>query len=126
MTSKCPCTAPTSLRSSMAQRLWTLRTRRQNSQMASSVCRSTLATAWRLERFMGIGEDPDADMSKVRDLGLATSQVFMDEFEPEPVRRLRQAVEKHQIEATALVDGGPGKEVWDSYQGPLTIGLVPR
>src|SRR5437867_10079061 len=44
----------------------------------------------------------------------------------ELVGRLRQALEKHQIEATSLVVGGPGKEVYDFYQGPLTIGLVPR
>jgi len=80
----------------------------------------------RLGLIIGIGKDPDAAMSKVRDLGLPTSQVFMDEFEPELVKRLRQALEKHQIEATSLVVGGPGKEVWDFYQGPLTIGLVPR
>ena len=72
----------------------------------------------RLGLIIGIGKDPDAAMS--------TSQVFMDEFEPELVKRLRQALEKHQIEATSLVVGGPGKEVWDFYQGPLTIGLVPR
>jgi len=80
----------------------------------------------RLGLIIGIGKDPDAAMAKVRDLGLPTSQVFMDEFEPELVKRLRQALEKHQIEATSLVIGGPGKEVWDFYQGPLTIGLVPR
>src|SRR5881396_410834 len=80
----------------------------------------------RLGLIIGIGKDPDAAMSKVRDLGLPTSQVFMDEFEPDLVGRLRQALEKHQIEATSLVVGGPGKEVWDFYQGPLTIGLVPR
>ena len=80
----------------------------------------------RLGLIIGIGKDPDAAMAKVRDLGLPTSQVFMDEFEPELVKRLRQALEKHQIEATSLVVGGPGKEVWDFYQGPLTIGLVPR
>src|SRR5438128_5092484 len=80
----------------------------------------------RLGLIIGIGKDPDAAMSKVRDLGLPTSQVFMDEFEPELVKRLRQALEKHQIEATSLVVGGPGREVWDFYQGPLTIGLVPR
>src|SRR5438067_8320916 len=80
----------------------------------------------RLGLIIGIGKDPDAAMSKVRDLGLPTSQVFMDEFEPELVGKLRQALEKHQIEATSLVVGGPGKEVWDFYQGPLTIGLVPR
>jgi len=80
----------------------------------------------RLGLIIGIGKDPDAAMAKVRDLGLPTSQVHVDEFETDLVGRLRQALEKHQIEATSLVVGGPGKEVWDFYQGPLTIGLVPR
>ena len=73
-----------------------------------------------------IGKDPDAAIARVRQLGLPTAQVFVDEFEPGLDRRLRQALEKHAIEATALVVGGPGKEIWDFYQGPLTIGLVPR
>jgi L-ribulose-5-phosphate 3-epimerase len=80
----------------------------------------------RLGLIISIGKDPDAAMAKVRDLGLPTSQVFMDEFEMDLVDKLRQALEKHQIEATSLVVGGPGKEVWDFYKGPLTIGLVPR
>lgn len=80
----------------------------------------------RLGLIIGIGKDPDAAMAKVRDLGLPTSQVFVDEFEMELAARLRQALEKHQIEATSLVVGGPGKEVWDFYQAPLTIGLVQR
>ena len=56
----------------------------------------------------------------------STCQVFVDELEPGLVGRLRQALDKYGIEATSLVVGGPGKEVWDFYQGPLTIGLVPR
>ena len=80
----------------------------------------------RLGLIIGIGKDPDAAMAKVRDLGLPTSQVYVDEFEMELASKLRQALEKHQIEATSLVVGGPGTEVWDFYQGPLTIGLVPR
>src|SRR5213082_1477604 len=80
----------------------------------------------RLGLIIGIGKDPDAAMAKVRNLGLPTSQVFVDEFETVLAGMLRQALEKHQIEATSLVVGGPGKEVWAFYQGPLTIGLVPR
>ena len=80
----------------------------------------------RLGLIIAIGRDPEAAMAKVGELGLPTSQVFVDEFEMDLVSRLRQALEKHQIEATSLVVGGPGKEVWDFYQGPLTIGLVPR
>jgi sugar phosphate isomerase/epimerase len=80
----------------------------------------------RLGLIIAIGKDPDAALTKVRYLGLPTAQLFVDEFEPSLVERLRQALDKHRIEPTALVVGGPGKEVWDFYQGPLTIGLVPR
>jgi len=80
----------------------------------------------RLGLILGIGRDPDAAIAKVKDLGLPTCQVYVDEIEPELATALRRALEKHRIEATSLVVGGPGKEVWDFYQGPLTIGLVPR
>jgi L-ribulose-5-phosphate 3-epimerase len=80
----------------------------------------------RLGLIIHIGNDPDAAMAKVKDIGLPTAQVFVSEFTPSLDQRLRQALDKHGIEATALVVGGPGKEVWDFYQGPLTIGLVPR
>ena len=95
-------------------------------QSAPSVAANEGKKPLRLGLIIGIGKDPDAAMAKVRDLGLPTSQVFVDEFDMDLVGRLRKALEKHQIEATSLVVGGPGKEVWDFYQGPLTIGLVPR
>jgi len=65
-------------------------------------------------------------MAKVHELGLPTCQVFVDEIELQFAGHLRQALDKYGIEATSLVVGGPGQEVWDFYQGPLTIGLVPR
>jgi len=80
----------------------------------------------RLGLILGIGRDPDAAMAKVHELGLPTCQVFVDEIEAELTGRLRAALNKFQIEATSLVVGGPGREVWDFYEGPLTIGLVPR
>lgn len=95
-------------------------------QSASHVAANDGKKPLRLGLVISIGKDPDAAMAKVRDLGLPTSQVFVDEFEAELVGKLRQALEKHQIEATSLVVGGPGKEVWDFYGGPLTIGFVPR
>lgn len=80
----------------------------------------------RLGLIIGVSEDPDSSMAKVRDLGLPTCQAFVDDFKPGLAARLREALDKHGIEATSLVVGGPGREVWDFYQGPLTIGLVPR
>jgi sugar phosphate isomerase/epimerase len=79
----------------------------------------------RLGLIIGIGKDPDTALAKVHKLGLPTSQISAGEFELDLVSRLRESLEKYQIEATSLVVGGPGKEVWDFYQGPLTIGLVP-
>jgi sugar phosphate isomerase/epimerase len=76
--------------------------------------------------IIDVGKDPEASMAKVQGLGLPTCQAFVDTFELELAGRLRRALDKHGIEATSLVVGGPGKEVWDFYQGPLTIGLVPR
>jgi L-ribulose-5-phosphate 3-epimerase len=80
----------------------------------------------RLGLILGIGNDPEAALKKVRDLGLLTCQVYVEVIEDNLAARLRQALDKYQIEATSLVVGGPGKEVWDFYNGPLTIGLVPR
>src|ERR1700674_277721 len=95
-------------------------------QTAQSVPSNEGKKPLRLGLIIGIGKDPDAAMAKVHDLGLPTCQAFVDDFEPGLVVRLRQALDKHGIEATSLVVGGPGKEVWDFYQGPLSIGLVPR
>jgi sugar phosphate isomerase/epimerase len=39
---------------------------------------------------------------------------------------LRTALDQYGVEATSAVFGGPGLEIYDFYQGPLTIGLVPR
>jgi L-ribulose-5-phosphate 3-epimerase len=95
-------------------------------QVAPTIAANEGRKPLRLGLIIGIGKDPDSAMAKVYDLGLPTCQVFVDEIAQELAGRLRQALDKHGIEATSLVVGGPGKEVWDFYQGPLTIGLVPR
>src|SRR6476646_2202692 len=96
------------------------------SQVAPTIAANEGRKPMRLGLIIGIGKNPGSAMAKVHDLGLPTCQVFVDEIEQELAGRLRQALDKHGIEATSLVVGGPGKEVWDFYQGPLSIGLVPR
>jgi sugar phosphate isomerase/epimerase len=103
--------------------------RRASSQTATSIPPLTADQGkkpLRLGLIIDIGRDPDAALAKVHELGLPTSQIFVDEFNTDLVTRLRDSLQKYQIEATAVVVGGPGKEVWDFYQGPLTIGLVPK
>ena len=80
----------------------------------------------RLGIIVGISSDPQAAMAKVHSLGLPTCQVSTGSVDPSLIPRLKDALNHYQIEATSLVTGGPGPEVYDFYQGPLTIGLVPR
>ncbi len=80
----------------------------------------------RLGLIIGVEKDPDAALAKVRDLGLPTAQILLDEYGPEMVMSLKKALDRYGIEATSLVVGGPGPEIYDFYQGPLTCGLVPR
>jgi len=42
------------------------------------------------------------------------------------VKPLKAALKRYNIEATAMLELGSGRMVWDFYEGPLTIGLVPR
>jgi L-ribulose-5-phosphate 3-epimerase len=95
-------------------------------QTASAVASNNGRKPLRLGLIINVGQDPDSSIAKVQSLGLPTCQAFVDDFTPNLAGRLRQALDKHAIEATSLVVGGPGKEIWDFYQGPLTIGLVPR
>ena len=80
----------------------------------------------RLGLIVGIGGEPDRALGKVHDLGMPTAQIYVEEFSEGLQAKLLAALDKYGIEATSLVVGGPGREVWDFYEGPLTIGLVPR
>ena len=80
----------------------------------------------RLGLILGVEPDPDAAMTKLKGLGIPTCQVYLNNFEPAFASRLRKSLDSAGIEATSLVVGGPGKESWDFYDGPLTIGLIPR
>jgi len=80
----------------------------------------------RLGLILGVEPDPDAAMATLKSLGIPTCQVYLNNFAPAFAGRLRRSLDAADIEATSLVVGGPGKESWDFYDGPLTIGLIPR
>jgi len=95
-------------------------------QQASAVAANQGKKPLRLGLIIGIGSDPDAAMAKVHNLGLPTCQAYISNTGREAALRLRKALDKYDIEATSVVVGGPGREAWNFYEGPLTIGLVPR
>lgn len=80
----------------------------------------------RLGLILGVEPNPDAAMATLKNLGIPTCQVYLNNFDPAFAGRLRKSLDNANIEATSLVVGGPGKETWDFYDGPLTIGLIPR
>lgn len=72
------------------------------------------------------GETPDAVVGRVKELGFPTCQIGFADLTPRDAAPLKTALRAHGVEATALLELGPGRMVWDFYEGPLTIGLIPR
>ena len=72
------------------------------------------------------GGSPEQAIAKVHRFGLPTCQVAVGMSPPSIAEPLKNALAKYQVEATALMTLGEGRMVWDFYQGPETIGIVPR
>jgi L-ribulose-5-phosphate 3-epimerase len=80
----------------------------------------------RLGIILGISPDPDAAIRRVKELGFPTCQVSPGAIDDETAAKLRKALDQYGVEASAVVAGGPGREIYNFYEGPQTIGLVPR
>jgi sugar phosphate isomerase/epimerase len=70
-------------------------------------------------------QTPDQGIAKVKAFGLSTCQVHVGQSPAGLAPALKAALAKYQVEATAVMTLGPGKMVWDFYEGPKTIGIVP-
>ena len=82
----------------------------------------------RLGIIIGLGDKPDEELKKVRDLGLSTCQVVSGDpaaYNEENVLKLKAASEKHGVEVTTIWAGCPGPTEWNFTEGPSTIGFVP-
>lgn len=79
----------------------------------------------KLGLFVYAGEDPEGAIRPVHDFGFPTCQLAVEHYEPEIAGRLRSALDRYRVEVTAMGVLGPGRVVWDFYEGPLTVGLVP-
>jgi L-ribulose-5-phosphate 3-epimerase len=76
--------------------------------------------------IIDIARDPKGAIAKVHELGLPTCFLSTNAYDADLSRKVKESLERFQIEATAVESLGPGKMVWDFLQGPSTIGLVPR
>jgi L-ribulose-5-phosphate 3-epimerase len=72
------------------------------------------------------GKGPDEALTPVKQLGLTCCEIYLNTFRDAYAAKLRATLERLGLEATALFASGPGAQVYDFYQGPETIGLVPR
>lgn len=75
---------------------------------------------------LGIGKDPEAAMAQVHSLGMRVCQIDAGYLDDDLVSRLQAAVKKYNIVITALGTSGPGPDRYNFYDGPITLGLIPR
>lgn len=93
---------------------------------ATTLTAEVESTKPRLGVVVNVSEEtPDKAIARVKAFGLTCCQVGVGKAPASLAEPLKAALAKHQIEATAVMTLGPGKMVWNFYQGPLTIGLVP-
>jgi L-ribulose-5-phosphate 3-epimerase len=71
-------------------------------------------------------DNAEAAIAKVHGLDLPTCQIDVDHLDDELVEQLRTALEKYNIVVTAMGTDGPGPYIYNFYDGPLTLGLIPR
>jgi sugar phosphate isomerase/epimerase len=85
------------------------------------------AVEGRLGMFVYLdGKEPETALAPVKELGFPWCEVYLNSFSDAYAAKLRAAMERFGIRATALFASGPGEQAYDFYRGPETIGLVPR
>jgi len=75
--------------------------------------------------WIGAGQTPEDGIKAVHDLGLPTCQIGFEQLTADVVKPLKKALEKYSVEATAFSQHGPGQRIFNFYQGPLSVGIIP-
>lgn len=73
-----------------------------------------------------VRDSADEAIAHVRNLGFSTCQLNVQDYSSEAADAVKTALAKYDILPTTLITMGPGLYVWNFYEGPITIGLVPR
>ncbi len=76
------------------------------------------------------GRGPEATISRVKELGIPTCFLSLDDyigkFNKSLAQELQGLLSKYGVTPTAAEVVGPGRLKWDFIDGPSTIGIVPR
>ncbi len=76
--------------------------------------------------MIGLGKDPETTIATVHSLEMPTCQIDADYLDDDRIQRLQAALDKYGIVVTAMGTDGPGPYIYNFYDGPLTLGLIPR
>jgi L-ribulose-5-phosphate 3-epimerase len=74
---------------------------------------------------VGLGESSDATIKHVHGLGFPTCQIFYEHLSLDEVNPLLQALHEYEVQVSAVSEHNPGPRMFDFYEGPLTIGVIP-
>lgn len=79
--------------------------------------------------FVTLNGQIGEEFKKLKEHGFSTCQLCSwqpEQMTPEAAALVNAAAAEYGIEITAFWCGWSGPAVWDFYQGPLTLGLVPE
>ncbi|MFA6471089.1 MAG: sugar phosphate isomerase/epimerase family protein [Candidatus Latescibacterota bacterium] len=71
-------------------------------------------------------DEPEKSLPRVKELGFSTCQLSVGEYSSKLALRVKETLAKYSLKPTSLICMGPGNYAWNFYEGPTTIGLVPR
>lgn len=78
--------------------------------------------------LVNLDNNVEAEIKKVRDLGLYSCQLScwnMNMYTDEIAERVNKATKEYGVTVSTVWGGWQGPGVWDFYDGPVTLGLVP-
>lgn len=79
-----------------------------------------------LGTIAGIRESADKSLSRIREFGFTCCQISVTDYSPESAHQVKEALVKYDLKPVSLICMGPGQYAWNFYEGPITIGFVPR
>lgn len=79
--------------------------------------------------FIHLTRDVEKELKKVNEMGFETCQLNawdLGLFNDEMVEAVVQASNKYNVEIISFWCGWEGPQIWNFYEGPNTLGLVPE